>query len=179
MKDFFRPEFINRLNEIIIFEKLTEQDIAQIAVLLTKELIERLKEQYIQLEISPTAVKLLAKRGYDERLGARPLRRLIERELEDVLSEKILLGEIASEDKVIVAVSEETLVFKTKKHESSFKRHAQPPLELLHFPKPTLLTYEEPIEESIERPKPSAATRQKFHTRRRVSQRYGKASTNR
>ncbi|MEQ1375301.1 NDP-hexose 4-ketoreductase, partial [Salmonella enterica] len=88
------PEFLNRVDDTIVFPQLTQDEIVQIVDLMAARLDERLKDKDMALELTPAAKELLAKRGYDPVLGARPLRRAIQREIEDQLSEKILFGEI-------------------------------------------------------------------------------------
>jgi ATP-dependent Clp protease ATP-binding subunit ClpC len=94
LKQHFRPEFLNRVDDTIVFPQLTRGQIEQIVDLMIGRLGERLKDQGMSISLSEAARKLLAERGYDPVLGARPLRRAIQREIEDVLSEKILFGEI-------------------------------------------------------------------------------------
>ncbi len=94
LKQHFRPEFLNRIDDVIVFHQLTEDDIIQIVDLMLNRLDGQLKNQDMGLELTAAAKKLLAKKGYDPVLGARPLRRTIQREIEDSLSEKILFGEL-------------------------------------------------------------------------------------
>ncbi|GGB87252.1 ATP-dependent Clp protease ATP-binding protein [Knoellia flava TL1] len=102
LKQHFRPEFLNRVDDTIVFPQLTQEEIIQIVDLEIAKLDKRLKDKDMGIELTPAAKMLLAKRGYDPVLGARPLRRTIQREIEDVLSEKILFGELKSGE--IVAV---------------------------------------------------------------------------
>ncbi|NHN55348.1 ATP-dependent Clp protease ATP-binding subunit [Calidifontibacter sp. DB0510] len=102
LKQHFRPEFLNRVDDTIVFPQLSEAEIVQIVDLMVAKLDERLKDKDMAIELTPAAKKLLAKRGYDPALGARPLRRTIQREIEDALSEKILYGELASGEIVLV-----------------------------------------------------------------------------
>ncbi len=102
LKQHFRPEFLNRVDEVIVFPQLTRAEIVQIVDLEIAKLDLRLKDKDMGMELTPAAKGLLAKRGYDPVLGARPLRRTIQREIEDVLSEKILFGELKAGE--IVAV---------------------------------------------------------------------------
>ncbi|MEN3541339.1 AAA family ATPase, partial [Microbispora sp. ZYX-F-249] len=94
LKQHFRPEFLNRVDDIVVFHQLTPKEIIQIVDLMLAQVAERLKDRDMGLEVSPAAKQLLADRGYDPVMGARPLRRTIQRELEDTLSEKILYGEL-------------------------------------------------------------------------------------
>ena len=102
LKQHFRPEFLNRVDDTIVFHQLTEEEIHSIVDLMVTQLDERLKDRDMGLELRPAAKELLAKRGYDPVLGARPLRRTIQREVEDQLSENILFGELRPGQIVIV-----------------------------------------------------------------------------
>ncbi|MDR0325757.1 MAG: ATP-dependent Clp protease ATP-binding subunit [Oscillospiraceae bacterium] len=94
LKNTFRPEFLNRVDEVIVFSKLTREQIREIAEKMLAPLIRRVEERGIRLTVQPQALDLLAGRGFDPVMGARPLRRAIQTEVEDVLAEKILSGEI-------------------------------------------------------------------------------------
>ena len=94
LKKHFRPEFLNRIDDIIVFNQLTEQQIIEMVDLMLARVEVQLKAKDMALEMTGIAKKLLAKRGFDPVLGARPLRRTIQREIEDQLSEKILFGEL-------------------------------------------------------------------------------------
>ena len=107
LKQHFRPEFLNRVDDIIVFHQLTPEEIIQIVDLMIAKVDERLKDRDMGIELRPDAKQLLAERGYDPVLGARPLRRTIQREIEDALSEKILYGELKSGQIVIVDVEGE------------------------------------------------------------------------
>jgi ATP-dependent Clp protease ATP-binding subunit ClpC len=102
LKKHFRPEFLNRIDDIIVFHQLTEDEIIQIVDLMISRVEGQLKNKDMALELTPKARKLLATRGYDPVLGARPLRRTIQREIEDQLSEKILFGELQPGQIVVV-----------------------------------------------------------------------------
>ncbi len=115
----FRPEFLNRLDEIVVFKPLTKEQIVQIVDLLVARVAERLAERKIGLELTQEAKEWLAERGYDPIFGARPLRRVIQRELETPLSKKILAGEVKEGDTVVVKVGERGLVFETKRREAA------------------------------------------------------------
>ena len=107
LKSHFRPEFLNRIDDIIVFHQLTEVEIIQIVDLMITNLENRLKAKEMGIELTSAAKDLLAKRGYDPLLGARPLRRTIQREIEDALSEKILFGELGSGQIVLIDVEGE------------------------------------------------------------------------
>ncbi|MFV0463390.1 MAG: ATP-dependent Clp protease ATP-binding subunit [Nostocoides sp.] len=102
LKQHFRPEFLNRVDDIIVFPQLTQEEIVEIVDLEIAKLDKRLKDKDMGIELTPAAKDLLATKGYDPVLGARPLRRTIQREIEDTLSEKILYGELKAGE--IVAV---------------------------------------------------------------------------
>jgi len=116
LKQHFRPEFLNRVDDIIVFHQLTQDEIFQIVDLMIAKVEERLKDRDMGIELTPPAKRLLAERGYDPVLGARPLRRTIQREIEDNLSEKILFGEVKAGQIVMVdtegAGKEATFTFK-------------------------------------------------------------------
>jgi len=107
LKQHFRPEFLNRVDDIVVFPQLSEDEIVQIVDLMIGRLDERLKDRDMGVELTPAAKRLLAKRGYDPVLGARPLRRAIQRDIEDMLSEKILYGELGTGELVSVDVEGE------------------------------------------------------------------------
>ncbi len=104
LKTHFRPEFLNRIDDIVVFHQLSEAEIIQIVDLMIHNLDDRLKAKDMGIELTPAAKALLAKRGYDPLLGARPLRRTIQREIEDVLSEKILFGDVKPGEITLVDV---------------------------------------------------------------------------
>ena len=104
LKAHFRPEFLNRIDDVIVFHQLSEQEIVQIVDLMIANLDERLRAKDMGIELTFAAKALLAKRGYDPLLGARPLRRTIQREIEDVLSEKILFGDVKAGEITLVDV---------------------------------------------------------------------------
>lgn len=108
----FRPEFLNRIDDIIVFHQLQKEHIKEIVDLMIGELTKRLSELNISIEISDVAKDLLAEKGYDIEYGARPLKRVITKMIEDKLSEEILMGKISKEDDIIVDVEEEKLIFK-------------------------------------------------------------------
>ncbi len=102
LKAQFKPEFLNRLDEIVIFHKLSEEDAEQICRKMIAALCKRLKERGISLEVSDRAIKKLVAEGYNEEFGARPLKRTIQRQVEDRLSEEILGGRVMEGDRVIL-----------------------------------------------------------------------------
>jgi ATP-dependent Clp protease ATP-binding subunit ClpC len=104
LKKHFRPEFLNRIDEVIVFRQLTPDEIVRMVDLMVGRVEGQLKSKDMALELSDKAKSLLAKRGFDPVLGARPLRRTIQRELEDALSEKILFEEVGPGQLVTVDV---------------------------------------------------------------------------
>ncbi len=104
LKNHFRPEFLNRIDDVIVFHQLTKDQIIQIVDLMIASLDERLKVKDMGIELTQAAKDLLAARGYDPLLGARPLRRVIQREIEDALSERILFGELKAGEIIVVDV---------------------------------------------------------------------------
>ncbi|VEP18815.1 Negative regulator of genetic competence ClpC/MecB [Hyella patelloides LEGE 07179] len=107
LKNYFRPEFLNRLDEIIVFRQLNKEEVKEISEILLKEVFARLTEQEITLEVTDKFKNLLVEEGFNPAYGARPLRRAIMRLLEDVLAEEILSGRVGEGDTATVDVSEE------------------------------------------------------------------------
>ena len=114
LKKQFRPEFLNRIDDIIVFHSLNKDDISKIVKLMCKTLIKRLEEMTIELEMDQDAIDLIAKSGMDLEYGARPLKRSIQKELENELSELILQGTIKSGDRVEATVKEGKISFEVK-----------------------------------------------------------------
>ncbi len=114
LKQTFRPEFLNRIDETIIFQPLTEEQIRQIVDLIMKEVQARIEDRKITVALTDEAKSWLAREGFDPNFGARPLKRTIQREVETPLSKKILMGEFKEGDKVKVDLSHEGLVFSTE-----------------------------------------------------------------
>lgn len=110
LKKSFRPEFLNRIDEVIVFHSLEEEHIEQIVSLMTDELRKRLREQNIDFQLTDAAKKVLAKEGFDPAYGARPLRRAIQRHIEDRLSEELLKGTINKGDTVTIDAEEGQLL---------------------------------------------------------------------
>ena len=107
LKQHFRPEFLNRVDEIVVFHQLSQADIERIVDLMVAQIEDRLRDKDMGIELTPAAKTLIAKRGFDPVLGARPLRRALQRDIEDILAEKILFGEITAGQIVLVDVAEE------------------------------------------------------------------------
>ena len=117
VKNYFRPEFLNRLDEILVFKPLFKKELLQIVDLMLRNLNRRLIERNIQIEATDKAKELIAKLGYDPVYGARPLRRAIQKYVETPLSEKILKGEIKPGDTVLLDEEDGELVFRVKPKE--------------------------------------------------------------
>ena len=111
LKETFRPEFLNRVDEIVIFEQLNHDELLQIVDLMLEDTKKALADKDITMELSEDAKKFLLDKGTDIKYGARPLRRAIQRYLEDALSDMILRGELQNGQKVMVTTNEEKLLF--------------------------------------------------------------------
>ncbi len=114
LKKAFRPEFINRLEAVVIFRALNKADIQQIVALELKKVAERLKEHNLVLTASPEALSTLADLGYDPEFGARPLRRVIQQKVEDPLSDRLLAGDFANGDHILVEATPDNDILLTR-----------------------------------------------------------------
>ena len=114
LKDRFRPEFINRVDDIIIFDYLTKEEIKKIVDLELARVEKRLENNGIKIELQSMVRELLTEKGFDPSLGARPLKRLIQKLILDPLALKIVKGEIKSKDKVVVGSENNEIVFEKK-----------------------------------------------------------------
>lgn len=115
VRRMFKPEFLNRIDETIVFHALNRENIAKIAEILLGQFAKRCKEQMdITLKVSPAARELIAKAGYDEKYGARPLKRAIQTKVEDALAQEILEGKVKAGDKVLLGISKEEIKFSVK-----------------------------------------------------------------
>ena len=110
LKRELRPEFINRIDEIIVFHKLTDVEINQIIDIMLKEVIKRLETQKIKIKLQPEVKELIASKGIDKNFGARPLRRTIQSVLEDKLAEEILDGNLKKNKINEISVKDEKIV---------------------------------------------------------------------
>ncbi len=119
LKKQFRPEFINRIDEIIVFHKLNDTEIESIIDIMLKEVTERLKQNNMEIKIDKSVKDLIAKKGVDKAYGARPLRRTIQNELEDRLAEEILDGNLKSGDKAKVIAKDNKILVKEQKQKSN------------------------------------------------------------
>ena len=112
VKRNFKPEFLNRIDDIIVFRALTEEDVKNISNLLLKELKNRVASQMdIHLKLGDAVKKLIFEKGYDKKYGARPLKRAIQTYIEDGLAEEILKGNISRGDTVLVTVRNDKVKF--------------------------------------------------------------------
>ena len=114
MKKAFRPEFLNRIDDIVVFSHLSKEEIRQIAELMMKDLFKRLEERDLKMEVTDEVKDFLATDGYSEAYGARPLRRLIQRKVEDTLAEEILTNAYQAGDTIVLDVKDGKLVFSKK-----------------------------------------------------------------
>jgi len=105
LKNVFNPEFLNRLDDVIVFHPLNREHISQIVSVLLKDVRKRLAEEELTLKLTDAATEFLVKHGYDEQYGARPLKRAIQKFIEDPLSEKILMGDFSRADEIEVDVA--------------------------------------------------------------------------
>jgi ATP-dependent Clp protease ATP-binding subunit ClpC len=116
LKKHFKPEFLNRVDETIIFPQLTPNELLQIVDLFIAKLGRRLEEREMTIEVTDAAKQHLIKIGFDPALGARPLRRAVQREIEDKLSEQIMRGELSNGSHIVVDVTDGEFVFDTKQN---------------------------------------------------------------
>ena len=111
-KRLFRPEFLNRLDDIIVFRPLSKDDLIQILDLEVEKVVERIRRKNLKLNLDSKAKDFLVEKGYDPQYGARPMRRSVERFLEDPLAEEILKGNLHEGEPVMVTVEDGKLLFK-------------------------------------------------------------------
>jgi len=114
MKTFFRPEFLNRVDEIVVFNRLDKEHIRQIVDIQLHTMQQRLKDKYISLDVSDEAKDLLGERGYDSAYGARPLKRIIQKNIQDPIALRLLKGEFKEKDHIVVEIMDGEFTF-TKK----------------------------------------------------------------
>ncbi len=127
LKRVFRPEFINRVDSVIVFRSLNKEDIKKIVSLELGKVSERLKEHDMHLQPTEAAIEWLAEKGYDPEMGARPLRRVIQFEIEDTLSDALLSGQFEEGDTVIVDVENDELVLERRSPQADEAEEVQPP----------------------------------------------------
>ena len=114
MKKAFRPEFLNRIDEIIVFKPLDEMEIEKIVEIMIKSSTGRLAEREISIEVTENMKKHIAKKGFDPAYGARPLRRAIQSLIEDTFAEEILDGKVKNGDNVVIDFLDEKVMITTK-----------------------------------------------------------------
>jgi ATP-dependent Clp protease ATP-binding subunit ClpB len=114
LRKSFRPEFLNRVDEIVVFHPLSRDELRQIVAIQIRGLQKRLEERKIEIELTDKATDYLAERGYDPQYGARPLKRLVQHDLETGLARKILAGEVRDGSKVVVEAGPRGLIFEVK-----------------------------------------------------------------
>ncbi|MDT2785376.1 ATP-dependent Clp protease ATP-binding subunit [Enterococcus asini] len=114
LKKAFRPEFLNRIDETVVFRSLDEGEIHQIVKIMSKAIIKRLAEQDIRLKITPAAIDVIGKAGFDPEYGARPIRRALQKEVEDRLSEALLSGQIHLGDQVMIGAKKGKITLTVK-----------------------------------------------------------------
>ena len=114
LKKTFRPEFLNRLDETVVFHSLNKEEIHQIVKLMAKNIIDRIKEQTINLKITPAAIDIVAEAGFDAEYGARPIRRVLQDKIEDLLSEELLAGNIETGATVTIGAKKGEITIKVK-----------------------------------------------------------------
>jgi ATP-dependent Clp protease ATP-binding subunit ClpB len=111
LRQHFRPEFLNRVDDIVLFKPLTLSEVEQIVGLLTKDLSKRLEERNIKIEITDQARKFIAQSGYDPVYGARPLRRYLQRELETRIGRSLIAGDVPEGATLRVGLNDDELIF--------------------------------------------------------------------
>jgi ATP-dependent Clp protease ATP-binding subunit ClpC len=114
LREFFRPEFLNRIDEIVIFEPLTQAELGKIIEILVNEVRERLEERHIDFDLTPAAKEEVVREGYDPTYGARPLRRTVQRRIENELAKRVLAGDFHEGDKVTVDFAGGEYVFRAE-----------------------------------------------------------------
>jgi ATP-dependent Clp protease ATP-binding subunit ClpC len=119
LKKTFRPEFLNRIDDVIVFHPLKEEHLEEIVSLMVNQLRKRLVEQGIEFRLTDEAKRYLAKEGFDPSYGARPLRRAIQKNIEDRLSEELLRGNVARGNSVVIDVKDGKLVVEKEESRSA------------------------------------------------------------
>ena len=105
LKNAFRPEFLNRIDEVVIFHSLNKEELHQIVKLMARTLLQRIADQGIQVKITPAAIDVVAGAGFDPEYGARPIRRALQTQIEDRFSEDLLSGAIKPGDQVTIGAN--------------------------------------------------------------------------
>ena len=114
LKKTYRPEFLNRIDETVVFRSLVESEIHEIVKIMSKQIVARLKEQGIELKITPAAIDVIGKAGFDPEYGARPIRRALQKQIEDRLSEALLSGQVQLGEKVTIGASKGQITLNVK-----------------------------------------------------------------
>jgi ATP-dependent Clp protease ATP-binding subunit ClpC len=114
LKEQFRPEFINRIDETVVFHSLTKEELHSIVKLMATSVINRIRQQGIAVKITPAAIDVVASAGFDPEYGARPIRRALQSEIEDRLSEELLSGKITTNDVVTIGAKQGKITITTK-----------------------------------------------------------------
>ena len=153
VKEIFRPEFINRVDELIVFHSLNEEEIRRITELMLKQVADRLKEQEIPLTWDKKVTEKLAKEGYDPKFGARPLRRLIQRTVEDTMSEELLKGHIQLGQEIRLTVKGDEIVpVSAKEEKEPAKKPAKTPVKKPAAKKPAKPAAKKPVKKTVKKP---------------------------
>jgi len=118
LKQSFRPEFLNRIDETVIFHSLRKPELHEIVKLMAKHIVDRVAEQDIKLKITPAAIDAVAKAGFDPEYGARPIRRALQTQVEDKLSESLLNGEVKTGDQVTIGATKGEVTVNVKSPEA-------------------------------------------------------------
>ncbi|MBQ6514352.1 MAG: ATP-dependent Clp protease ATP-binding subunit [Clostridia bacterium] len=163
VKEIFRPEFINRVDELIVFHSLNEEEIRRITELMLKQVADRLKEQEIPLTWDKKVTEKLAKEGYDPKFGARPLRRLIQRTVEDTMSEELLKGHIQLGQEIRLTVKGDEIVpVSAKEEKEPAKKPAKTPVKKPAAKKPAKPAAKKPAKKPVKKTvkKPAAAKKE-------------------
>ncbi len=121
LRNFFRPEFINRIDETIVFHSLTKKELITIVKIMSHQLLKRLEAQNIHIKFTANALAFLAKKGYDPQYGARPLRRAFQHYVEDMLSDKMLQGKFTNGDYVTIGERNDKLNLTIKRYNDEGK----------------------------------------------------------
>lgn len=114
VKETFRPEFVNRLDEMVVFRSLNKDELHQIVKLMAKSVLQRISEQGFNIKMTPAAMDVVAKAGFDPEFGARPIRRALQSKVEDALSEELLLGKVTINDQVTVGAKNGEITINVK-----------------------------------------------------------------
>ncbi|MGY3778294.1 ATP-dependent Clp protease ATP-binding subunit [Isobaculum melis] len=118
LKKAFRPEFLNRVDETIVFHSLKKEELAKIVKIMAKNMVQRLAEKDIHVKITPAAIEVIAKEGFDPEYGARPLRRALQKEVEDRLSEALIMGDVTIGDTVTIGAKQGKITIQVKNFEA-------------------------------------------------------------